>query len=271
MKLSIIIPTFNSGAVINRALDSIVSQTFSDWEVLIMDGVSTDNTIEVAQSYNDPRIRIYSESDKGIYDAMNKGIKKAQGEWVYFLGSDDWLLNNGVLEQVLSSDIDNLDVVYGEVRSPVLTEDNRGGWTKKNVSANRCHQAIFYKNYIFNKLGLYNLRYPYAADFEFNLRWLFNKKIKNTYLPIEIAFFSPEGVSSNNSDENFWKDFYLIVLRKGYWQLKTSEKIYYVKNAILQKQKYYKRIILIIFLQLLKWKLYIRNRIKQTFHGTTSC
>ena len=103
MKLSIIIPTYNSASVLAKALDSIVKQNFTDWEVLVMDGVSTDNTIKVAQSYNDSRIHIFSEPDKGIYDAMNKGIEKAQGEWLYFLGSDDWLLNGNVFDSLFSS------------------------------------------------------------------------------------------------------------------------------------------------------------------------
>ena len=89
MKLSIIIPTFNSANTLRRALDSIIGQTLNDLEVLIMDGVSTDQTLDIAKTYNDNRIRIFSEPDNGVYDAMNKGIDKASGEWLYFLGSDD--------------------------------------------------------------------------------------------------------------------------------------------------------------------------------------
>ena len=99
-KVSIIIPTCNSAKTLSRCLDSVISQSFTDWEVLMKDGVSNDDTIIIASSYQDSRIRIYSEPDKGIYDAMNKGIDKAQGEWLYFLGSDDWLLNNCVLEEI---------------------------------------------------------------------------------------------------------------------------------------------------------------------------
>ncbi|MBP5724119.1 MAG: glycosyltransferase [Bacteroidales bacterium] len=94
MKLSIIIPTYNSSKIIGRALDSIVNQTMQDFEVLVMDGASTDNTGEIVASYNDERIKFYSEPDKGIYDAMTKGITKAQGESLYFISIDDWLINN---------------------------------------------------------------------------------------------------------------------------------------------------------------------------------
>ena len=88
-RLSIINPTFNSAKTLSRCLDSVISQSFTDWEVLMMDGVSNDDTIKIASSYQDSRIRIYSEPDKGIYDAMNKGIDKAHGEWLYFIDSDD--------------------------------------------------------------------------------------------------------------------------------------------------------------------------------------
>src|SRR2546422_844446 len=97
---SIILPTFNSAAQIATALESILNQTFNDFEILVLDGCSGDNTIEIAKSYKDTRIRIWSEKDEGIYDAMNKGIEKATGKWLYFLGSDDELYNNAILEKV---------------------------------------------------------------------------------------------------------------------------------------------------------------------------
>ena len=146
MKLSIIIPTYNSASVLPKALESIVGQTFTDWEVLVMDGVSTDDTLKVAKSYNDSRIRIYSEPDKGIYDAMNKGIKKAHGEWLYFLGSDDWLMNENALSDVfVQGALEGYDVVYGEVEAPHLASDHSGEWTLQTLDRNRCHQAIFYR------------------------------------------------------------------------------------------------------------------------------
>lgn len=241
MKLSIIIPTFNSSAVLNRALDSIVSQTFIDWEVLIMDGKSTDNTIEVAQSYNDSRILIYSESDNGIYDAMNKGIRKSSGEWLYFLGSDDYLLTPNVLTMVFNQ-IDNwYDIIYGDVQSPVLPELYRGAWSIDKLYANRCHQAIFYRRNLFRKIGLYNLKYPYLADFEFNLRWFLNKHINNEYCPIDVAYFSSGGVSENQKDPAFWDDFDYLVIKYGYPHLNTTQKKQFLTKAIEKEKHWVKR------------------------------
>ena len=232
MKLSIIIPTFNSASMLSRALDSIVSQTFTDWEVLIMDGVSTDNTIEIVQSYNDSRIHVFSKPDKGIYDAMNKGIKKSRGAWLYFLGSDDFLLSPRILETILCPENIDCDVIYGDVKSPILPEINRGKWSINNLTANRCHQAIFYKRELFSRLGGYNLKYPYLADFEFNLRWFLSNHVNSKYVPIEIAFFSPNGVSEQHQDERFWNDFHYIVVKNGYNKLDTTNKIYYLSKSI---------------------------------------
>lgn len=232
--LSVIIPTFNSAKTLKKALDSIICQTFTDWEVLIMDGVSTDNTLEIAKSYNDFRIRIYSEPDKGIYDAMNKGIKKANGEWLYFLGSDDWLLNNTVLYNVFSFDIDQYDVVYGDVMSTHLTKKHIGEWSLETINYNRCHQSIFYSKGLFEFLGLYNIEYKYLADFDFNLKWFLNREIKKRHIPVNIAFFSDGGAGRIHVDDKFAKNFDKLVVKYGYCNFNLDEKIQFVKKMNLK-------------------------------------
>src|SRR4249920_3431468 len=97
---SIIIPTYNSESSLNKTLDSILSQTFTDFEIILTDGVSKDDTIAIAESYNDSRLKIHSEPDKGVYDAMNKGMSLATGKWLYFIGSDDYLYNDEVLQTI---------------------------------------------------------------------------------------------------------------------------------------------------------------------------
>lgn len=214
MKLSIIIPTFNSGTVLGSALDSIVNQTFADCEVLIMDGASTDNTIEIAKSYNDSRIRIYSEPDKGIYDAMNKGIKKANGEWIYFLGSDDYLLKSDVLERMIEG-TDNLDMVYGDVEATHLPPEHYGEWTPETLSYNRCHQAIFYRRNVFDQLGLYPPKYPICADHYINLRLFLSNRFYLQYRPIQVAHHSAGGTSSTKHDLAFYNDLDRLIVRYG--------------------------------------------------------
>jgi glycosyltransferase involved in cell wall biosynthesis len=212
MKYSIIIPTYNSTNVIRRCLDSVVTQTFGDFEVLIMDGNSEDDTIRIAESFYDDRIKIYSEPDKGIYDAMNKGIDKSSGNWLFFLGSDDYLYDREVLSNVAPHLIDELDVVYGEVESH-LPELNRGEWCLEKIGGNRCHQAIFYNRRFFGKSIRYNLRYPVLADFDLNLKWFLNRNYRHCYIPNIISHFSDGGLSSQVRDENFYKDVGLNKIR----------------------------------------------------------
>lgn len=254
MKLSIIIPTFNSEAVLGRALDSIVCQTFADWEVLIMDGVSTDDTLKIAQSYNDSRIRIYSGPDKGIYDAMNKGIKKAQGEWLYFLGSDDWLINPETLGSVFSMDIDSYDVVYGDVESVQLVPEHGGEWSLSTIEYNRCHQGIFYKRKVFKELGFYNLDYPVLADFDLNLKWFFSKKLINKYIPITVAHYSEGGFSYDQSDIAFNKNLSCLKLIRGRHRFSRRDKINLINDTLHSGEKGF---FIRVFLQI--WKLKIKT------------
>ena len=147
-----------------------------------MDGVSTDDTLKIAQSYNNSRIRIYSETDKGIYDAMNKGIKKASGNWLYFIGCDDWLLASNTLESIFSMEISKYDIIYGDVEAEHLAPEHSGEWSLAAIDFNRCHQCIFYRKAVFKKVGTYNLDYPVFADFDLNLKWFLSKKIKHQYV-----------------------------------------------------------------------------------------
>lgn len=237
MILSIIIPTYNSSKVLGKALDSIVSQSFRDWEVLLMDGVSTDDTERVAQSFNDARIKFYSEPDKGIYDAMNKGIKKAQGEWLYFLGSDDWLLDSEVLQTVFSEDLDGVDVVYGEVEADHLRPEHSGEWTMETVDFNRCHQGIFYRRNVFKQLGLYNLDYPVLADYDLNMKWFFSSKLKNRYIPVKVAHFSAGGFSEFTDDYQLMKFLPYLKLKRGWNKYTREERRPLIKLALTRKSR----------------------------------
>ena len=189
-----------------------------------MDGASTDDTTKIAQSYNDSRIRIYSEPDKGIYDAMNKGILKAKGEWTYFLGSDDWLIHEGVLHNVFSQDINDYDVVYGDVDAPHLASAHSGAWSLETVDYNRCHQAILYKRAIFKRLGMYNLKYKIWADYDLNLKWFFDRKLKNKYIPIKIAHYSEGGFSCYQLDSELLDKLPWLKLVRGRHAYTCAEK-----------------------------------------------
>lgn len=237
MKLSIIIPTYNSATVLRRTLDSIVGQTFADWEVLVMDGASKDQTVDIAKSYQDERLKVFSEPDDGVYDAMNKGIKIAKGEWLYFLGSDDWLLNNEVLQNFFSFDIEAFEVVYGDVEADQLASEHKGEWTVDTIEYNRCHQAIFYKRSLFEKNGLYDTRYKILADHVFNLKWFLQGKTKSKHIDLTIAHYSKGGLSENCIDELFRRDSAFLFIKYGHKSIPLKKQKEMARQAMVYNAK----------------------------------
>jgi glycosyltransferase involved in cell wall biosynthesis len=212
---SIIIPTFNSANTIQNCISSIINQSFFNFEILIIDGKSSDNTIKIINSFFHSRIQIICEKDKGVYDAMNKGLKLAKGEWVLFLGSDDMLYDNKVLEDVYSHITKNKinSVIYGNV----VFNGNAPSWargselydgqfnTSKIISQNICHQSIFYNLSFIRKNKIkYNIRYPVCSDWDFNLKLWF--KTDFFYIDRIISIFASDGISSNINDQLFNKN-----------------------------------------------------------------
>ncbi len=217
--LSIIIPTYNSGEKLSACLDSIVSQTYTSIEVWIIDGLSADSTTEIVKRYQSqhPYIHFISEKDKGIYDAMNKGIDKAQGEWLYFLGSDDELYDNRVLETVFKQVAPGeADFAYGNVWFLKHQSKFRGECSRLQLSeeTNISHQAIFYKKALFEKLGKYNLQFKLWADWDFNVRCFAHPDVRIKYIDLIIARYNDfDGHSARLvKDEEFAK--YLPLKRR---------------------------------------------------------
>lgn len=213
--LSIIIPTFNASRFVQRSLLSIVNQSFKDYELIIQDGISKDDTIvmiyEIKLLYPHIKMEVVSEKDEGVYDAMNKAVKRASGQWLYFLGSDDYLLNVDVFQKFFDSvkeDYCRHQIVYGNVTSPFMGEKYAGEFDKSKILVkNICHQAIFYNREVFTQLGSYNLRYKYLADYDFNLRCFYNKQIRTRYIDLMIAYYEVGGISNTHKDEAFYEDY----------------------------------------------------------------
>ncbi|MCX6313025.1 MAG: glycosyltransferase family 2 protein [Bacteroidetes bacterium] len=213
IKISIIIPTFNSAKTISSALESILQQSFSDFEILIMDGISTDNTLVIAESYSDERIKIFSEKDLGIYDAMNKGIKLAQGEWLYFLGSDDRLINSELFSEIMPNLTSDKDLVYGNVLWGNTGKKFDGPFDLEKLIKYRniCQQAIFYKRNLFLKIGLFKNEFKYCADHYFNIQCFIACK-NIIYVDKTIAIYNNEGKSSLFNDDLFQKTRTLLLI-----------------------------------------------------------
>ena len=207
---SIIIPCFNSSAHVGNTIMSVLKQSFNNFEILIIDGNSSDYTIELVKSFKDLRIRVISEPDEGVYDAMNKGIAQSRGEWLLFLGSDDRFHNNDVLEKVAEFlKGSSKSVVYGDAEvegdvSWAKGEKIYGGKFSlyRLLRRNICHQAIFYKREFLKKNNLsYNFSYPVSADWDLNIRaWLIQHF---QYYPGIISYFKAGGISSGGRDDGF--------------------------------------------------------------------
>jgi glycosyltransferase involved in cell wall biosynthesis len=200
--LTIIIATFNGAQTVQKTLDSILIQDFQEWEVIVVDGLSTDNTVDIIRenARRDRRVRFVSERDKGVYDAMNKGISLAGGDWIYFLGCDDWLVNRKVLNAVFNEPgMASFDFVYANVISTSYKGPYDGAFTlDKLLSRNISHQAIFHKKALFDRIGKYNLRYKAHADWDLNIRCFADGSIRKSYIDIVVAEFGADGISSQH-------------------------------------------------------------------------
>ncbi|MEO6819826.1 MAG: glycosyltransferase family 2 protein [Ginsengibacter sp.] len=198
-KISVITVVYNGAKTIQRSIESVLGQTFTNLELLIIDGGSTDGTIDILKEINSDKVRWTSENDKGIYDAMNKGIQKASGEWIFFLGDDDHLYDSHVLESIFSNPgFENTDLIYGNIKSDAFKGLYDGEFNyEKLLNKNISHQSIFYHKNVFVKTGFYNLNFKTHADWDFNLRCFENKEIQIKYANVIVAEFGMGGVSSN--------------------------------------------------------------------------
>ncbi|WP_010255426.1 glycosyltransferase family 2 protein [Treponema primitia] len=209
-KISIITVTLNSELTLENTILSVINQKDVNIEYIIIDGNSSDDTLKIIEKYRDSIALIISERDDGIYDAMNKGIKYATGEFLLFLGSDDILANVNVISNV-SKSIDDLNAVYyGDsyffkrniLHSGIFCE-------LKLFNINICHQSIFYPKSIYKK-NIYNIKYKYLADYDYNLK--IYKTTRFYYINMLITLFNDEGSCDKNIDKFFLKDKTKIIL-----------------------------------------------------------
>ena len=215
---SIIIPVFNVDKTIKQCINSITNQTFKNFEVLFVDGGSSDNTLNLIDCHNKKdNFYIYHQTkSKGIYEAMNLGIDYAKGKWIYFMGADDYLYASDVLQKVAGFADQNseLKVIYGRISTeeflPKYTEFD----LKTLLEINICHQSIFVRKDLFQQIGNFNTRYKIWADYEHNWRWFGNKKeYPYKYFDEIIAVYGNQGFSTNKEDVCFVLDKPKLLVR----------------------------------------------------------
>lgn len=207
---SIIIPSFNCEQFLEKTLRSLLIQDNKIFECIIVDGSSTDKTMQIVKQYYNKKsydIKYISEPDKGVYDAMNKGIDLAEGEYLYFIGAGDTLVDN-ILSKMVKYLNFKSEIVYGNVK--MLSKNMLYGeeFTKEKISVKvMWHQSIFYNKDIFQMIGKYNLKYKISADSDFNIRCFGVDAIEKRYVDLEIANYLGGGLSDNTCDEKFLEDY----------------------------------------------------------------
>lgn len=209
--ISIITATFNSAKTLKDTIQSVLRQTNKDFEYLIIDGGSTDETIDIVKSYESEfsgRLKWVSEKDEGIYDAMNKGIKMASGDVVGILNSDDYFTSDDILQTVDNAfKSHEIDVIYGDIH--FIRDGNpqkcvryyssrmfRPFWLRFGFMP--AHPSFYCKREIFDKAGLYCLDYKIGADYEMMVRLFKRHKIKSLYANKDFVTMRTGGASNNN-------------------------------------------------------------------------
>lgn len=211
MKISLVTATFNSSKTLRDTMQSVLGQTFKDVEYIIVDGGSKDGTMEIVKEFEprfEGRLRWVSERDRGIYDAMNKGIRMATGDVVGILNSDDFFATDDVLEKVVDTfTFDNqIDAIYGDVRyvdwddtSKTVRMFSGQGFTREKLCWGQMppHPSFYVKRECYEKFGLYNMNYPICADYDMFVKMFWEGKIKTKYLPETFVNMRNGGTSSS--------------------------------------------------------------------------
>jgi glycosyltransferase involved in cell wall biosynthesis len=210
--ISIVTVIFNDKGTFEETIKSVINQKYDNIEFIIIDGGSTDGTLDLIKKYEDKIDYWASSKDKGIYDAMNKGVDISSGDWIYFLGADDILYN--VLHKLSIMLDSEYSAVYGDVYMPKRHKLYNGEFNKlKLLFNNICHQSIFYNKSVF-KRDRFDLKYKLLSDYAFNIKFFNEKTFK--YYPILIARYNDsDGASSSAPDLNF-KDDKLKIIYKNF-------------------------------------------------------
>ncbi len=206
MKISIITVNYNDKAGLMKTLESVKNQTWRDFEHVVIDGNSTDGSKEVIEQYSASINYWVSERDSGIYNAMNKGIRSATGDYVFFLNAGDILYSDTTLDEVQKSLNGNLDLYYGDVifkdsqEERIVTYPDKLSFYFFSYDC-ICHQTCFIKRTLFTDTFFYNEELKIVSDWEFLIYTLFLKNISYQHIDCIVSYYDFEGVSSRPESE----------------------------------------------------------------------
>jgi glycosyltransferase involved in cell wall biosynthesis len=230
-KITIITVVYNNKSGIKETIKSVLSQVYENVEYIIIDGGSTDGTTDVIKQHQDKINYWVSEPDSGIYDAMNKGVKAAGGEYLYFLNAGDCFCNNEVLKKISKHLDGQYDLIYGRIimdygKYQVIKQ---GDIRKLKWGQMPPHQASFVKRDIFEEVGYFDTSFKCSGDRDFFCK-LYKNKYSYKRIKDLIAYFISGGMSSNKQISN--KEQIMVLKRhfgSPYWQ------IHYLKKIVLEE------------------------------------
>jgi glycosyltransferase involved in cell wall biosynthesis len=213
MKISVITVAYNSAKTITDTLNAVAMQTYTDVEHLVIDGASKEGTVEMVLGHANPKIRLISELDKGIYDAMNKGLTQATGEVVGFLNSDDFYADAAVLAKIANAFQDPaVDVCYADL--VYVTQDNSRvvrywkskPFAKGDFAKGWCpaHPTFYVRKSVIERLGLFDQSYKMGVDVELMMRYLERGHVRAVYIPHVLVRMRLGGASNQS-----WKNILL--------------------------------------------------------------
>lgn len=209
MKISIITATYNSGSTLRDTLESVLVQNYADYEHIIVDGASKDDTMDIVREYESKykgRLRYISEPDHGIYDAMNKGIEMAEGEIIGILNSDDFFYDKTVLGRVAEG-IKDVDVIYGNLDFVDTQNTNKvvRQWLGSQYESRAffkgwhpAHPTFYARRECFEKFGKFDITFDVSADFELMFRFIEKFRASNKYIPYTLVKMRMGGESTGS-------------------------------------------------------------------------
>lgn len=227
MKISVITAVYNNHDTIADAINSVLSQTYADVELIVIDGGSSDGTLDVLQGYGDKLNKLVSEPDQGIYDALNKGLKLATGDVIGFLHSDDLYADQRVLARIAEGFANSkVDALYGDLVYVGKGNEDKvvRYWRAGEFSSDKLHYGwmpphptLYVKREVYERIGLFDTKFRIAADYDFMLRLLSLENISLAYIP-ELLVKMRLGGASNRSLKNLFRksrEDYEVISRHG--------------------------------------------------------
>ena len=241
-KFSVITVTYNAAAVLEDTIQSVISQTYHHVEYIVIDGGSTDGTLNIARKYRDRIATLVSEPDKGLYDAMNKGMRLATGDYLCFLNAGDSFHEDDTLQSIAHSLTGSAlpDVIYGQtalvdseghfVRMRRLSAPEHLNWKSFRQGMLVCHQAFFAKRALAEP---YDLRYRFSADFDWCIRVMKRAQtLHNTHLT--LIDYLEEGMTTRNRRASLRERFRIMVKHYG-WVSTVLHHAWFVVRAVIKK------------------------------------